>query len=114
MERNISTINRVEFVLALDSYDELRENDRLIKEMKTIIDILNKRDESIQLLMKIMGEKFEKVWGIPWELGQLIHGYVWNREDMSDISSTASFLSTRTLYTGIPKKLNVRADFEQN
>ncbi len=71
---------------------EKSSNAALIQEIKLVIEVLNKRDESIQFLMKIMDEKFEKVWGIPWELAQMIHSFTWNKEDVRDISSKVSSL----------------------
>ncbi len=89
LEKNISTIETIQ--LSLDLSAEFPVYDALIEGLKAIINVLNKRDESVQFLMKIMDEKFENVWGIPWGLGQIIHSFVWNREDVRHITSKASF-----------------------
>ncbi len=67
-------------------------NNTLIQEIKALMDVLNKRDESIQFLMKIMDNKFENVWKIPWELGQIIHDFTWNKEDVSAFCFVGTFL----------------------
>ncbi len=92
LERNISTIEKISFYLDLevDLIDANFEvSGELVEEIENIIGILSKRDEIIQKSMQIMEEKFEKVWGIPWELVRIIHRYTWNRNDLKDITSKA-------------------------
>ncbi len=37
--------------------------------------------------MMVIDERFEKVWKLPWVLGGIIHGYLWDREDLLNITS---------------------------
>ncbi len=92
LERNISTIEYVELELRFVPENTFPQNSSIIEEIKALIDVSNKRDESIQFLMKIMDEKFRKVWKLPWELAQIIHGFTWNKEDVRDISSKVSLI----------------------
>ncbi len=60
---------------------------KLIKSVKLLIETLKGRDENIQKLMQIIEEKFEKTWAIPWVLVRIIHGYLWDSEDLLNITS---------------------------
>ncbi len=65
--------------------------------MDGVEEVLNKRDESIQFLMKIMDEKLVKVWKLPWDLVKIIHSFTWNKEDVKDISSKVCVLFIRSI-----------------
>ncbi len=41
--------------------------------------------------MGIMEERFEKVWKLPWGLSGIIHSFMWDREDLLNISSKVKF-----------------------
>ncbi len=51
-----------------------------------LIDTLKGRDKYIQKLMMVIDERLEKVWKLPWVLGGIVHGYLWDREDILSIT----------------------------
>ncbi len=94
---NLATLQEIEITLPLaeranqivqsSRYRCLEINPKLIENMKLLIETLKGRDKYIQGLMQIIEEKFEKVWGIPWASVRVVHGYLWDREDLLNISS---------------------------
>ncbi len=85
MERNIWTIKEIKLDLNLRKEDVKKGKD-IVEEFKKVIELLKNRGEMIHKTAKNMDGKLEKVWKIPWALGQIIHGYTWERQDLQYLS----------------------------
>ncbi len=60
---------------------------KLIKNVKLLIETLKARDENIQNLMQLIDERFEKTLRFPSALIGIVHEYLWDREDLLNITS---------------------------
>ncbi len=97
IRKNLSTLDRLNFRFKLDLAKlSGRKRNKLISEigenLKVIRDIMMGRDKYIQKIMIIMDERFEKKWKIPYSLGQLIHSYMWDRDDLLSISPKVLYI----------------------
>ncbi len=95
-QRNLATLRFFHLFIpnsADDSYfkgsskRQLILNPLIYDACESLIETLKGRDEYIQKLMQLIEERFEKVWKLPWGLAGIIHGYLWDREDLLNISA---------------------------
>ncbi len=92
MERNIANLQSIDLRFYFGDDDLPVGSDDLLEKVKALMDILSKRDEVVKSSIKMMDEKFEKVWKMPWEMVKIIHSYTWDRDDVREYVYKAIFL----------------------
>ncbi len=92
-QRNLATLRCVELdIPAFESTANPHFNPELTKPLMSLIETLKGRDKYIQNLMMVIDDRLEKVWKLPLVLGGIIHGYLWDREDLLNITSKVKLL----------------------
>ncbi len=89
MQRNVATLRHIDLYIPLKGYVDSPTNpkEKIKLDLKPLYDVWEGRDKYIQNLMRIIEERLEKCWKLPWSLVGIIHSFMWDREDLSIISS---------------------------